>query len=196
MSKSSPSLPSLTTRQMAYCRNRAEGKSKAISYTDAGYSAANLEDAGSAACKLEKDHRVITMIQTLKEASFVKDALTFAEKRSYLARCVRTSVDQVGASSDLAQEVVEEVDTSGNVKRKIKVVDKLRALELDNKMSGDNFADRQPQAQNPFTLIIALGKTPAQTSLMDDARQAVSVGQLPHPPLVMDADIVSDDATT
>ena len=188
-------LPSLTTRQLAYCRNRAEGKSKAISYTDAGYSAANLEDAGSAACKLEKDHRVITMIQTLKEASFVKDALTFAEKRSYLARCVRTSVDQVGVSSDLAQEVSEEVDASGNVKRKVKVVDKLRALELDNKMSGDNFADRSPQVSNPFAVIIALGKTPAQGQALDDARQAVSVGKLPHPPLVIDAEVIADDAT-
>jgi hypothetical protein len=193
MSKSSLSLPSLTTRQLAYCRNRAEGKSKAISYTDAGYSAANLEDAGSAACKLEKDHRVITMIQTLKEASFVKDALTFAEKRSYLARCVRTSVDAVGASSDLAQEVVEEVDQEGRVKRKIKVVDKLRALELDNKMSGDNFADRSPQAQNPFMLIVSLGKTPAQGHALDDARQAASVGSLPYPvPIVIDAEVVSE----
>jgi hypothetical protein len=90
--------------------------------------------------------------------------------------------------------VVEEVDQEGRVKRKVKVVDKLRALELDNKMSGDNFADRSPQAQNPFALIIQLGKT-AGTSLMDDARQAVSVGQLPHPPIVIDAEVVPDDAT-
>jgi hypothetical protein len=133
-------------------------------------------------------------VARLKEKAFKQDVLSFSEKRAFLARAVRTSVDAVGASSDLAQEVVEEVDTSGNVKRKVKVVDKLRALELDNKMSGDNFSDRQPQAQNPFMLIVSLGKTAAQTSLMDDARQAASVGSLPHPPLVMDADIVSDEA--
>jgi hypothetical protein len=65
-------------------------------------------------------------------------------------------------------------------------------IDLDNRMAGDNFADRSPQVSNPFTLIIALGKTAGNTSLMDDARQAVSVGQLPHPPLVIDAELVSD----
>jgi hypothetical protein len=58
-------------------------------------------------------------------------------------------------------------------------------------MAGDNFADRQPQAHNPFMLIIALGKTAGNTSLMDDARQAVSVGQLPHPATI-DAELVRD----
>ena len=194
MSKSSSSLPSLTLRQIAYCNARAEGLPKSASYLKAGFSAPNTTQAGSAACKLEKDPRIASYISTLREAAFKDVALSFAEKRAFLARAVRTSVDAVGASSDLAQEVSEEVDASGNVKRKIKVVDKLRALELDNKMSGDNFADRSPQVSNPFTLIIALGKTPAQTSLMDDARQAVSVGQLPHPPIVMDAEVVPNDA--
>jgi phage terminase small subunit len=196
MSKSSSSLPSLTLRQIAYCNARAEGLPKSASYLKAGFSAPNTTQAGSSACKLEKDPRIASYISTLREAAFKDVALSFSEKRAFLARAVRTSVDQVGASSDLAQEVVEEVDTSGNVKRKIKVVDKLRALELDNKMSGDNFADRQPQVSNPFTLIIALGKTAGNTSLMDDARQAASVGQLPHPPLVMDAEVVPNDATT
>jgi len=184
MSKSSSSLPSLTLRQIAYCNARAEGLPKSASYLKAGFSAPNTTQAGSAACKLEKDPRIASYISTLREAAFKDVALSFSEKRAFLARAVRTSVDQVGAGSDLAQEVSEEVDSSGNVKRKIKVVDKLRALELDNKMSGDNFADRSPQVSNPFTLIIALGKTPAQGQALDDARQAASVGSLPHPPAI------------
>ena len=91
----------------------------------------------------------------------------------------------------LAQSYTEEVDVQGNVKRKVVLPDKARLIDLDNRMAGDNFADRSPQASNPFTLIIALGKTPAQGQALDDARQAVSVGQLPHPaPLVMDAELV------
>ena len=182
----------LNTRQKKFVDNYVtKGLSIAESVRRAGYSTTSgkLEDLSSYGCKLLRQDRVKAYVARLKEKAFKQDVLSFSEKRSYLARCVRTSVDQVGASSDLAQEVVEEVDTSGNVKRKIKVVDKLRALELDNKMSGDNFADRSPQVSNPFTLIIALGKTPAQTSLMDDARQAVSVGQLPHPPTI-DAELV------
>jgi hypothetical protein len=189
----------LNTRQKKFVDNYVtKGLSIAESVRRAGYSTTSgkLEDLSSYGCKLLRQDRVKAYVQRLKEKQFKQDSLSFSEKRAFLARAVRTSVDQVGASSDLAQEVVEEVDQEGRVKRKIKVVDKLRALELDNKMSGDNYADRTPQVSNPFAVIIALGKTPAQTSLMDDARQAASVGQLPHPPLVIDAEVVSDEATT
>ena len=189
----------LNTRQKKFVDNYVtKGLSIAESVRRAGYSTTSgkLEDLSSYGCKLLRQDRVKAYVQRLKEKQFKQDALTFAEKRSYLARAVRASVDQVGASSDLAQEVVEEVDQEGRVKRKVKVVDKLRALELDNKMAGDTFADRQPQASNPFMLIVSLGKTAGNTSLMDDARQAVSVGQLPHPPLVIDAEVVADEATT
>ena len=189
----------LNTRQKKFVDNYVtKGLSIAESVRRAGYSTTSgkLEDLSSYGCKLLRQDRVKAYVQRLKEKQFKQDALTFAEKRSYLARAVRASVDQVGASSDLAQEVVEEVDQEGRVKRKVKVVDKLRALELDNKMAGDTFADRQPQASNPFMLIVSLGKTAGNTSLMDDARQAVSVGQLPHPPLVIDAEVIPDDATT
>jgi hypothetical protein len=159
----------------------------------AGYNVTShrSEDYGSLGCRMLKTERVRKEYDKLREKVFAKDVLSFSEKRAYLARAVRTSVDAVGASSDLAQEVVEEVDSSGNVKRKIKVVDKLRALELDNKMSGDNYADRSPQVSNPFMLIVSLGKTPAQGQALDDARQTASVGKLPHPPTI-EAELVSD----
>jgi phage terminase small subunit len=187
----------LNTRQKKFVDNYVtKGLSIAESVRRAGYSTTSgkLEDLSSYGCKLLRQDRVKAYVARLKEKAFKQDVLSFSEKRAFLARAVRTSVDQVGASSDLAQEVVEEVDTSGNVKRKIKVVDKLRALELDNKMSGDNFADRSPQVSNPFTLIIALGKTPAQGQALDDARQAASVGSLPHPSIVMDAEEVQAEA--
>jgi phage terminase small subunit len=187
----------LNTRQKKFVDNYVtKGLSIAESVRRAGYSTTSgkLEDLSSYGCKLLRQDRVKAYVARLKEKAFKQDVLSFSEKRAFLARAVRTSVDQVGASSDLAQEVVEEVDTSGNVKRKIKVVDKLRALELDNKMSGDNFADRSQQSSNPFTLIIALGKTAGNPSLMDDARQAVSVGKLPNPAVVMDAEVVPADS--
>jgi phage terminase small subunit len=188
----------LNTRQKKFVDNYVtKGLSIAESVRRAGYSTTSgkLEDLSSYGCKLLRQDRVKAYVQKLKEKAFKQDVLSFSEKRAFLARAVRASVDQVGASSDLAQEVSEEVDASGNVKRKIKVIDKLRALELDNKMSGDNFADRSPQVSNPFMLIVSLGKTQAGASLMDDARQAASVGQLPHPSIVMDAEVIADDAT-
>jgi phage terminase small subunit len=187
----------LNTRQKKFVDNYVtKGLSIAESVRRAGYSTVSgkIEDLSSYGCKLLRQDRVKAYVQRLKEKSFKQDVLSFSEKRAYLARAVRASVDQVGASSDLAQEVVEEVSPEGSVKRKVKVVDKLRALELDNKMSGDNYADRSPQVSNPFAIIIALGKTVGNTSLMDDARQAVSVGQLASPPIVIEADVVSNEA--
>ena len=190
----------LTTKQKRFVENHViKGMSIAESVRRAGYNVTSgrSEDYGSLGCRMLKTERVRKEYDKLREKVFAKDVLSFSEKRAYLARAVRTSVDQVGVLSDLAQEVSEEVDSSGNVKRKIKIVDKLRALELDNKMSGDNYADRTPQVSNPFAVIIQLGKTQAGASLMDDARQAASVGQLPHPaPLVMDAEVIADEATT
>jgi hypothetical protein len=144
-----------------------------------------------------KSERIQKEIAKIREKQFEKDSLTFAEKRAFLARAVRTSVDAVGASSDLAQEVSEEVSAEGSVKRKIKVVDKLRALELDNKMSGDNFADRSPQVSNPFLFIVSLSKTEGQTDALGDLQQDANVNRLPalHDAPMIEAEIVSNTNT-
>ena len=155
----------LNLRQRKFVENHIlKGMSIAESVFRAGYSirSRKVEDASSYGCKLLRQDRVKAYVDKLKEKSFEGMALSYKEKRAFLARCVRTSVSEIGSSSDLAQEFVEEVDAQGNVRRKIKAVDKLRAVELDNKMSGDNFADREPQASNPFLLIVAMGKDAEQ----------------------------------
>jgi hypothetical protein len=159
MSKSPSKIPSLTKRQIAYCTLRASGENKVQSYLKAGYKSPNSTQAGSSACKLENDSRINSYIETLKEASFLKTALSFAEKRAYLARAVRADVSN--ADADLIQEVREEVDAEGNVKRVKKMVSKLEALNIDNKMAGDLYSDREPQANNPFLFIVNLSKTGA-----------------------------------
>jgi phage terminase small subunit len=179
----------LNTRQKKFVDNYVtKGLSIAESVRRAGYSTASgkIEDLSSYGCKLLRQDRVKAYVQRLKEKSFKQDVLSFSEKRAFLARAVRTSVDAVGASSDLAQEVSEEVSAEGSVRRKIKVVDKLRALELDNKMAGDNFADRTPQASNPFLLIVSLGKTKAVQEIKD----SVSPVRLPDASSVIDAELV------
>jgi phage terminase small subunit len=173
----------LNTRQKRFIENHIlKGMSIAESVRRAGYliSSGRSEDFSSVGCRILKTDRVASEVKKLREKQFEKDALTFAEKRAFLARAVRTSVDQVGASSDLAQEVSEEVDQDGRVKRKVKVVDRLRALELDSRLAGDFHADRSPQVSNPFLFIVSLSKTEGQTDSLGDAQQAASVGRLPH----------------
>jgi len=135
-----------------------------------------------------KTERVRKEYNRLREKVFAQDVMSFQERRSFLARAIRTPAGELHEGSDIAQEVTISEGKDGTTKR-IKALDKVRCLELDAKLAGD--FDKDVQVVNPFALIIQLGKTPAQTSLMDDARQAVSVGQLPHPP-VIDAELVSD----
>ena len=150
------SLPSLTTKQLAYCTHRAKGENKARSYLLAGYKAANSEQAGSAACKLEAANRVASYIATLKESSFLANALTLAEKRNFLARAVRCDISNPDA--DLIQELVETQGEQGTT-RKLKVVSKLEAINIDNKMAGDNFSDKHDTGTtNYFQFIVGLSK--------------------------------------
>jgi hypothetical protein len=149
-------IPRLTTKQQAYCYERANGVAKARSYLNAGYKANNIEDAGSAACVLEKNPLVSSMIDTLRESSFVKQALSIAEKRAFLARAVRTPVRDVNSESDLCQEYKVTTLETGQVVESVKMVDKLKAIEVDSKIAGDFYADRSPQVQNPFMFLVAL----------------------------------------
>lgn len=181
----------LNTRQKKFVDNYVtKGLSIAESVRRAGYSiqSGRVEDASSYGCKLLRQERVKAYVTKLKEKAFNQDALTFAEKRAFLARAVRA--DASNPDADLVQEIREEVDSEGRVKRVRKLVGKLEALSLDNKMVGDNFADRTPQASNPFLLIVSLGKTPA----MGEIKEVTSTIRLPDAsrdePSVIDAELV------
>ena len=150
--KKTLSSNSLNQRQLAYATLRAKGENKSQAYLKAGYKANTIEQAGSGAYKLEQDPRVSQYIKTLQESSFLKEALSVAEKRAFLARAVRA--DASNPDPDLVQEMVETHGEHGSVKR-VKLVSKLEAINIDNKMAGDNFADRQDQAQtNPFLFLV------------------------------------------
>lgn len=141
--------------------------------------------------RLLRSERIQKEIERLREREFNKTALSYAEKRAFLARSVRTSVSQVTPDSDLAQEFVEEVDQSGNVRRKVKMVDKMRCLELDNKMAGHSWADRSPQASNPFLLIVSLGKS-ATPSVADQVGPAQRLAQPQDSERIIDAEVIEE----
>jgi len=154
----------LNTRQKKFVENYVnKGLSIAESVRLAGYAikSGRVEDASSYGCKLLRQDRVKDYVKKLKEKAFEKDALSLAEKRAFLARAVRTPVGELHEGSDLAQELVITEGKDGTSKR-VKGVDKLRAIEIDSKIAGDFYADREPQAQNPFLFIVSLSKTEAQ----------------------------------
>jgi len=152
----------LSTKQKRFVDNFVlKQLSIAESVRRAGYNfkSGRSEDYGSYGCKLLKQERVASYVRKLRERAFEKQALSLAEKRAFLARALRSPVGELHEGSDLAQEVTVTEGKEGTVKR-IKGVDKIRAIEVDNRMAGHDYKDREPQANNPFLFIVSLGKTP------------------------------------
>jgi phage terminase small subunit len=163
------------------------GESIAQSHRRAGYSCPTIEGHGANGLRLLKQDRIKSEIAKLREKAFEKDALSFSEKRAFLARAVRTSVSAINADSDLAQEVVEEVDAQGNVRRRIKAVDKIRCLEADNRMAGHDWKDREPQQSNPFLLIVAMGRDAEQFKVANATGIGNGNGITPASPITIEA---------
>jgi hypothetical protein len=139
-----------------------------------------------------RTERVSSYLAKLKEVLFTKQALSYSEKRAWLAKAVRTPVGELHEGSDLAQEVTITEGKEGT-SRKVKAVDKLRAIELDSKLAGDFYADRTPQASNPFLMIVSLGKSASPAQLVGDAQSVQSPAILRETSNVIEAEIVSDN---
>ena len=152
----------LTTKQKRFVENHAiKGMSIAESVRRAGYNVTSgrSEDYGSLGCRMLKTERVGNYFRKLRDKALSKDVLSFNEKRSFLARAVRT--DASNPDPDLVQEIVETQSEHGTTRR-AKIVNKLQAIEIDNKMVGDNWSDRSPAVSNPFLFLVTLGKQDSQ----------------------------------
>jgi len=148
----------LTSKQKRFIENHIiRNMSISESVRRAGYQvkSGRVEDYGSLGCRILKTERVAAYKKKLQEKSFSKDLLSIAEKRSFLARAVRS--DASNPDPDLVQEYAETTNEHGTSKR-VKIVSKLEALNIDNKMAGDYYSDREPQATNPFLFIVGLSK--------------------------------------
>jgi Terminase small subunit len=174
----------LTSRQKKFVENYIfKGMTISESYRRSGYvvGSGKVQDYSSKGCRLLKQGRIQDYLNKCKEKSFAKDALSLSEKRSFLARVVRSDVRN--PDPDLIQEFSE---TSGEhgVTRKVKLPDKLRAVELDSKLAGD--FDRAEQGPvNFFSFIVGLSK--------DQAPSLPSVPSLPSSGPVIDAEVVPTD---
>jgi phage terminase small subunit len=162
----------LNTRQKKFVDNYImKGLSISESVRRAGYSikSGRVEDAASYGCKLLRQDRVKAYVSKLRDKQFSTNVLTLAEKRDFLARAVRCDVRNPDA--DLVQEVSES-ESEGKVSKKVRIVDKLKAVELDSKISGDFYSDRQPQVSNPFLFIVSLSKQADQPMLEQSTIEA------------------------
>ena len=172
----------LNTRQLKFIKLIAQGESQAQAHRRAGYRCPTIEGHGANAVRLLKNERIQRGLQKLRDKSFSEMALSAAEKRAFLARAVRA--DASNPDPDLVQELVETHGEHGSVKR-VKLVSKLEAINIDNKMAGDNFADRQDQSQtNPFLFLVHFFSQSPGSPVLPGSPNS------PALPPVMDAEIV------
>ena len=104
----------------------ARGESAHTAYTLAGY-----KQHRQNAARLMTNEDIKARVKEVQLAATLDTMLTIRQKREYLARIVRARVSELGDDSDLWQITV----TEDGVTRKLP--DKLRAISLDNELSGE-----------------------------------------------------------
>jgi hypothetical protein len=95
------------------------------------------------ACRLSKNpvmSRRLTWLalraEELAKEKAEKAAMSIAEKRIFLARVVRTPAAQITKTDELCQEWAEHVSEHGSITR-LKMPDKLKAIQIDNELAGE-----------------------------------------------------------
>lgn len=169
----------LTPRQEKYAQLAASGMRLREAAQKAGY-------GNGSERSLNRNARVQARIVQLRakvEARGEELALlTLAKKRRFLAELVLTPVAQVGPESWLAQEW-ERLEIPGRgsnsssagptVKQKIKLADKLRAIELDSKLANHfHFAASEP---DPSANASERNNTEAMRAIAERVRKILPV---------------------
>lgn len=83
--------------------------------------------------RLLKNPEVAAHIASIRAAAQTVATMTLAEKRGFLARVVRATPQDAMDDPSLGAEVTE-LPGGG---RRVKMLDKLRAIELDSRLAGD-----------------------------------------------------------
>lgn len=194
--KSAPKKPCkpLTVRQEEFAQQVASGEILAKAYAKAGYSSKGNGAHANASRLMGNDSVAARIAEIRALATKLGDAvaaLTIAEKLEFLAKVVRANPEDVGPDSPLCQEFVRDEVAGGArgtlkrgkaprgnesvepvvIRTKVKLMDKLRAIELHSKLAG-HF--------KPEELIIDAGPVTLTTIKEIAARIRVSSPLLMH----------------
>jgi hypothetical protein len=122
----------LSPKVARFCHLVSLGLTQADAYMQAGFKSEG-KMAAELACRLLKRPDVAKYYAALREAAFLANVLSLAEKRSYLADVARTPIGKVELDNKLASaarwhngELVE-----------VRMPDKIKAIELDAKLAGE-----------------------------------------------------------
>ena len=130
----------LSNQHANFCRLMVSGSiNQTIGYMEC-YPDSTYNSAMSSACDLLGNPKIKEEIARLKGLAEEGDVMTRKEKREFLAKVKRTPIGQIDENSELAQELTV-TDTQHGTRKTIKMMSKKDAVDLDNKMSGDNEPD-------------------------------------------------------
>lgn len=118
----------------------ADGASALDAYKKAYH--CSMEAAAKNAWRLRENEGVKARVSELQEKAADNTVMSIAEKRRFLAEIKRTPIGLVDEKSALCQSYEVVVMDGGDDKpsgelRKIKMPDKLKAIELDSKLAGE-----------------------------------------------------------
>jgi hypothetical protein len=131
-------------RQEKFAQLVAQGIPATQAYREAGYSDSRGHGAEGNAGPLLKRPQVAARVAEIRGMAdgLGVALLTIVRKRTFLAEVVETPIGSIGPESRLCQEVYEKVEMpqegeEGKVvlRRRMRMVDKLRAIELDSKLA-------------------------------------------------------------
>lgn len=140
----------LNPKRSKFCQLVASGYSVPEAYAEAYELDENQpRTAGNNLMRIESIQMEIKRLQAItRDVSDHENLLTRNEKRKYLAGVVRANVLEIDPDNPddpsgwLVESVVRQYDKEGNlVRTTVKLPSKLQALEMDNKMTGENQPD-------------------------------------------------------
>jgi hypothetical protein len=140
----------LNPKRTKFCQLVAGGKGPSEAYAEA-YELDDNQPTSAAynLMKLDTVQMEIKRLQIItREITDHENLLTRNEKRKYLAGVVRANVLTIDPDNPddpsgwLVESVIRQYDKEGNlVRTTVKLPSKLQALEMDNKMTGENQPD-------------------------------------------------------
>jgi hypothetical protein len=117
-----------------------DGVGAASAYRKAGYTAKNAQVASAGSTRLLKNVSIATYLSAMRQKAAAGKVLTMQAKREFLCRIVTTplmGIDPRGPDGDLILRYKNTITDSGGSEEIVKL-DPLKAIDLDNKLSGDD----------------------------------------------------------
>lgn len=167
-------LPELKDeRHRRFCVAVLDGNAPAKAYEMAGYQAKTPQSRAAAASRLLKDVNIATYLSAVRQEASKGVVLSLQAKREFLARIVMTPLMGIDPrhpdkkDGDLLKKYKRNVSIRGEdetiVTEEFEKLDPLKAIDLDNKLSGDD-----PESNAMGSLASALAGLGSSGAAMDD----------------------------